>query len=119
MSRRPTRTIFEPLGGSAPLGDDLRTPADRDESSTDADRSDELAPAQREQMERARRDAQGPGVDTDCRGTPGSSDACAQPRDPALLDNVLAPTGRDAENRRGAQHDPGRPAMRPDGTPAE
>jgi hypothetical protein len=119
MPRRATTTIIEPLGGRAPRGDDLRQPNDRDESSTDADRAGELAPVQREQMERARRDAEGPRRDTYCRSMPSASSDCAQPDDPALLDDVLAPdepAARDAENREGAQHDPGAPSVRPDGT---
>ncbi len=121
MPRRATTTITEPLGGRTPRGEDLRQPNDRDESSTDADRVDELAPVQREQMERARRDAEGPRRDTDCRSMPSASPACAQPDDPAFLDDVLAPdepAARDSENREGAKHDPGAPPVRPDGTRA-
>jgi hypothetical protein len=118
---RATETLVEPLGGAERARGGLRQPNDRDESSTDADRPGELAPVQREQMERARRDAQSERTDTDCRGVPDASGACAQPRDPSLLDDVLAPgdpRASDAENRVGAQHDPGAPPVRPDGTPA-
>ena len=117
--RRATTTIIEPLGGRAPRGDDLRQPNDRDESSTDAARVDELAPAQREQMARAGRDADGPRRDTDCRSMPSGAPGCAQPDDPALLDDVLAPdapAALDAENTLGARHDPGEPPVAPDGS---
>ncbi len=122
MPRRATTTIVEPLGGRAPRGGDLRQPNDRDESSTDADRPDELAPVQRDQMERARRDAEGPRRDTECRSIPSGAPDCAQPDDPALLDDVLVrdrAAARDAENREGVKHDPGAPPVRPDGRAAD
>jgi hypothetical protein len=111
-------TSVEPLGGRAPRGDDLRQPNDRDESSTGAARNSQVAPVQHEQMERARRDAEGPGRDTECRSMPNGTTDCAQPADPAPLDDMLAPGGRDAENRERATHDPGARPMRPDGTAA-
>lgn len=122
MPRRATTTLVEPLGGPAPRGDDLRQPNDRDESSGDAARIDALAPVQREQMERARRDAEGSHRDTDCRSVPSGSPECVQPADPA-------PTGatrsrdrtavRHASRRPGATHDPGAPSRAPDGRPAD
>ncbi|HYF57585.1 MAG TPA: hypothetical protein VEA81_01365 [Burkholderiaceae bacterium] len=122
MNRRATTTIVDPKGGDAErTGEALRQPNDRDESSTDADRPGEVADVQRAQMERARRDAESPQVNTDCHSTPSGEGGCSQPRDPSLLDDVLAPgdpTARDAENRRTAQHDPGAPSVRPDGRPA-
>ena len=121
MSRRTTQTVIEPLGGAERTSGGLRQPNDRDESSTDADRPGEIAPVQKAQMETARRDAESPAQDTDCHNVPSEAGGCAQPRDPALLDDVLAPgdpRASDAENRRGEQHDPGKPAVRPDGSPA-
>lgn len=111
-----TRTRIERQGGRSDDGGALRQPNDRDESATDAARVDELAPVQREQMRRAARDERSPARDTDCRSTPSASPDCAQPRDPDLFDDVLAPDdpqARDAENRRGATHDPGEPATGP------
>ena len=79
MSRRPTRTIPHPLGPEA-RSEPLRQPNDRDESSTDADRIEETAPVQREQMERARRDVESDRRDTDCRSMPqGTSPASGRP----------------------------------------
>jgi hypothetical protein len=121
MTRRATTTDVQPLGGAERTSEPLRQPNDRDESSTDAGRRGETAPVQHAQMERARRDAEGPTRDTDCHGVPQANGGCAQPRDPSLLDDVLAPgdpRATDAENRRTAQHDPG-PTVRPDGTPAD
>jgi hypothetical protein len=115
MPRTSTTTNLDSPDGRVPQGDDLRQPNERDASSTDAARADGLAPVQRDQMERARRDVEGPGRDTDCRSMPNGSTDCAQPDDPALLDDVLVPGARDAENREGARHDPGSPAVRPDG----
>jgi len=116
MNRRATRTLVERTGGADRRGDDPSQPNDRDESSRDAAPLESLAPVQREQMERAHRDAEGPTVDTDCHGVRAGPDGCRQPSDPTMLDDVLVPGGRDAENTRTASHDPGPTSTGPDGT---
>jgi hypothetical protein len=116
MTRRKPHTVIDPLGRSARSAEALRQPHDRDESVRNAARSSELAPIQRVQMERARRDAEGPTRDTDCRSMPSADAGCGQPQDASLLDDVLRPGGRDAENRETATHDPGEPPVRPDGS---
>jgi hypothetical protein len=116
MNRRSTRKVIDPLGGAARTDEALRPPHQRDESSSDAARSSELAAVQRAQMERARQDADGPNRDTDCRSMPSADAGCGQPQDPSLLDDVLRPGGRDAENHETAVHDPGSPPVRPDGS---
>jgi len=119
MTRCATTTIADPLGGAEPAPQDLRQPNDRDESSKDAQRIEELAPVQREQMERARRDLESDRRDTDCRSVPQQPDgACAQLDDPTMLDTGLAPgdpRASEAENLQTDQHDPGRPPVGPDG----
>jgi hypothetical protein len=47
---------------------------------------------------------------------PSADAGCGQPQDPSLLDDVLRPGGRDAENHETAVHDPGSPPVRPDGS---
>ncbi len=116
MTRRNSHTVIDPLGGAARSGEVLRQPNERDESARDAARSSELAPVQRAQMERARRDAEGPTRDTDRRSMPSADAGSGQPQDPSLLDDVLRPGGRDAENHETAAHDPGAPPVRPDGS---
>jgi hypothetical protein len=121
MTRRTaTQTIVQPLGGAERTSERLRQPNDRDESADDTASVDELAPAQRDHMERARRDVASGRRDTDCRSVPQAQGSpCAQPDDAGLVDDVIAPrdpTARDAENRRTAQHDPGSDAPAPDGS---
>ncbi len=122
MSRRATTPVVEPLGGRAPRGDDLRQPNERDASSNDGDRMEALAPVQRDQMERARRDAEGPRRDTDCRSVPSASPECVQPAPPVPSDAMRArdrDTTPDTARRTGATHDPGAPPVSPDGRPAD
>jgi len=119
MSRRTTTTLIEPLAGAEPGAQDLPQPNDRDESSGNAARIETLAPVQREQMERARRDSESGRRDTDCRSMPQQpGGVCAQPDDPTWLDTGLAPGDPDAseaENQRTDQYDPGAPAVGPGG----
>jgi hypothetical protein len=119
MSRSATTTVIGPLGDAELGGQDLRQPNDRDEASTDAGRIEELAPVQRDQMERARRDAESGQRDTDCRSMPQPADGvCVQPDDPTLLDTGLAPQdprASEAGNRRTDRHDPGSAPFGPGG----
>jgi hypothetical protein len=122
MPRRAPTPLVETPGRRAPPGSELRQPNERDESSSDAARSEALAPVQREQMEAARLDAEGPGRDTDCRSVPSRSPECVQPADPRPPDAAQArarATARDAAHRAGATHDPGALPVAPDGRPAD
>jgi hypothetical protein len=119
--RATTSAVGRPGADVRPSGGRLRQPHERDESADDAARIDGLAPSQRDQMARARRDAEGGGRNTDCRAVPQAEDSpCARPADPSIPDDVLAPDdphARNAENRLAAQHDPGPPAASaPDGS---
>jgi hypothetical protein len=121
MTRRSTTTtIVQPLGGAERTGQALKQPNDRDESAGDAAKSDTLAPAQHDHMERARRAVESGHEDTDCRSMPQApGSACSQPEHSGIEDDVLAPDDRGArnsENRQTAQHDPGKPAAGPTGT---
>lgn len=67
----PTTPIVQRLGDRRRAGDaDTRLPHERDESSTDADDRDELAPVQAEQMQQALEDETSERQDTDCRSQP-------------------------------------------------
>jgi hypothetical protein len=126
MTSRSTKTVVQPLGaGVEHRGEGLEQPHERDESSTAASRSAELAPVQRDVMAQAHRDVASGQQDTDCRANPkGGGSAC--PPGPATGSDVdraegSVPTGArgvsDSENKRGARHDPGEPAPGPDGAP--
>lgn len=125
MKRRAsTTTIVERQGGpDAAASEPLRQPNDRDESASVADRPDEMAPVQHDQMRRASADVAAGRIDTDCHGVPGAADGpCVAPAPGAATGVPSGPGGEtraDGENRRTDRHGPGEPAVAPDGRPRD
>lgn len=126
MTRRSTTTIVQPLGGDAARqGAGLRQPDAWDESSTDAADGEVLAPQQHDVMAQAARDVASGQQDTDCRANPKDAGSACPPGPDARRGSgpsadpgaTAAPAARDTVNRKGARHDPGRPAPAPDGSP--
>lgn len=126
MTSRSTKTLVQPSDADVEhRGAGLKQPHERDESSTAASRSAELAPVQRDVMAQAHRDVTSGQQDTDCRANPrGESSAC--PPGPATGTDVdraegSVPAGAPgvpvSGNRPGTRHDPGEPAPGPDGAP--
>lgn len=76
----PTTPVTGRIGSPVPSSrKGLRLPHERDESSTDVQRTDQIAPVQADQMEQARQDMEGPQQDTDCRARPQSTDSACPP----------------------------------------
>jgi hypothetical protein len=126
MTHRSTKTVDQRSGADVEhRGEVLRQPHERDESSTAASRSAELAPVQRDVMAQAYRDVASGQQDTDCRANPrGGSSACPPGPDTASVaaraagaESTDASGVSDTGNPPGARHDPGVPAPGPDGSP--
>lgn len=100
----PTTPVTRRIGGrSASRSVGMREPHERDESSTDAMKKDELAPVQADQMEQARRDLESPQQDTDCyKALEGKGGACPQPDSLPEPPSMAIGEAREAERDRSA-----------------